>query len=102
MQPTITDDVIKELGIEVLTPEEQQDFVTSFYLAIRAKFSLIIAERLNDEQLEAFDAVIDKGDEDATEAWLKQNLPDYDELYLQIVDEVKTETREMIDSVSGK
>lgn len=69
------DQIISELGIENLTPEQQQDVLNEFRMLVGEA----LAKDLSDEQMTEYFAIID-GNEEVIAAWLAENVPDYKEM----------------------
>lgn len=67
-------ELIQELEIEHLTPEEQRHVIDEVHMQIGEA----LAEKLSPAQLEEFQQIID-GNEKVITAWLAENIPDYQE-----------------------
>lgn len=78
----MTDDqLIKDLGLEGLSAEQQADALDLFDLEVGRE----LEKSLSVEQKQEFQRIIDE-DRDFTEAWLRDNAPDYhnDPMFQQI------------------
>ena len=65
-------ELIQELGIENLTPQEQQNVIDELNMQVGEA----LAEKLTTEQLEEYQQIID-GNQEVITSWLASNAPDY-------------------------
>lgn len=72
------DQIVKELGIEYLSAEQQQDLINEYRIAIGE----VIAGDLSQDQLDEFDQII-QGNQEVIDRWLAKNKPGFesDSLY---------------------
>jgi len=77
----LDDQLIKDLGLENLTAEQQADALDLFDLEVGRE----LEKSLTVEQRQEFQKIIDE-DHDFIESWLKANAPDYksDPMFQQI------------------
>jgi hypothetical protein len=66
--------LISELGLSSAEPAQQEQLLQVFYSSLNMKLQMALADQINDEQLEALNAEIKKGD-DAAAAWIDSNIP---------------------------
>lgn len=69
------DQIINELGVQDLSPEQQQIVLDEFRMLVGEA----LAKDLSDEQMTEYFAIID-GNEEVIAAWLSENVPDYKEM----------------------
>jgi len=69
------DQIISELGIENLDPEQQQEVLNEFRMLVGEA----LAKDLSNEQMTEYFAIID-GNEAVIASWLTENVPDYKEM----------------------
>lgn len=67
-----TEDIIRQLGIESLPPDEQDKILDE----LDDRTGEAISQTLSDRQLTEYQAIID-GNQTVIDAWLDQNFPDY-------------------------
>ena len=81
---------LQEMGLQAM-PEDQKK---SFLEYIQGELELRIGERisrgLSEEQLAEFDKITDQ---DEATKWLERNRPDYREIVLRTIEEMKEEIR---------
>lgn len=66
------EDIIKRLGIESLSADEQEEIIDTLNERIGASISMSLTE----QQINEYQAIID-GRQVVIDAWLDQNLPNY-------------------------
>ena len=76
----IYQDLVKEFGLETLTPEHQEETLLSLSKSIQKQFFLDIHEKIGAEMFEALEASIKMGDQFYTTT-LKHLVPDYEEIF---------------------
>ncbi len=72
--------LIKELGLQNLSEDQQTLQLQKFYLALQKKVGMALEDKLSDEQLAEFEKVSDAGNDTVTADWLRQAIPDYDQV----------------------
>jgi hypothetical protein len=84
---------IKELGIENLNEEQQQNVLDEYKMQIGEA----LAKNLNEEQLAEFESIIN-GDQSVIDSWLVSNRPDYrnDSRYIEIVEATSVDNPENV------
>ena len=84
------EEFLQEMGLSAM-PEDQKK---SFLEYIQGELELRIGERisrgLSEEQLAEFDKITDQ---DEATKWLERNRPDYREIVLRTIEEMKEEIR---------
>ena len=77
-------DIVKQLGIEELSPDEQTDIIERY----EARIGEVLEEGLSEEQIHEYQAIID-GRQEVIDAWLRENDADYRDsaLYKALDDE---------------
>ncbi|MBP9852717.1 MAG: hypothetical protein QG629_600 [Patescibacteria group bacterium] len=72
--------LVEELGIATMPQEDQLAMLQDFVETLNMRLAMAVEDQLDDEQMKQFAAVEAKGDDSATEEWLHQQLPNYDEI----------------------
>lgn len=72
--------LVKELGLEGIKEEDQEEMLFSISKAIQKQFFLDAYERVGQEQFEALEASLKMG-EDFYATTLKHLIPDYEEMF---------------------
>jgi hypothetical protein len=86
--------LIKELGFDQVSDEQQAVSLQRFYETVQKRVGMALEDRLTEEQLAEFAKVSDKGDDKATEAWVRQAIPDYDKVIADETEAVKNDIKQ--------
>lgn len=78
--------IIKELGIEILPPEAQDEIVAKLGEVILKSVTVAIFEKLSDDARTEFERITKEGDEELIGRFLGEHVPDMQAL---MEDEVK-------------
>lgn len=81
----LDDKFLADIGLNELPAEQKQAFLQHIYEELELRVGTKLSEGLSDEQLEEFEAIIDRKD-DAIVAWLNQHAPNYhtDEVFTRL------------------
>lgn len=72
----LDDKFLQDLGLGELPDNQKQAFLEQVYSSLEERVGVQLSEGLSDEQLEEFEAIIDRNTE-KVDAWLVANVPDY-------------------------
>lgn len=72
--------LIQDLGLAQLSEDEQVLYLDEFLTTLQMRIGIAVEDALSDEQLAEFDKISAKGDDKATEAWIKEAVKDFDGL----------------------
>ena len=73
----LDDDLLKELGLDALPPEEKKKLLAHIYETLEMRVGMKLAEQMSDAQLSEFEQFIDRNDEQGALHWLETNFPNY-------------------------
>ena len=81
----LDDKFLTDIGLADLPEEQKKPFLQHLYDQLEYRVGMRLSEGMSDEQLEQFEAIIDKKAE-VVDAWIQQNAPTYasDELFMKI------------------
>mgnify|MGYP001334596027 FL=1 len=81
----LDDKFLSDIGLSDLPEEQKKPFLQHLYDQLESRVGMRLSEGMSDEQLEQFEAIIDKKAE-VVEAWVQQYAPAYatDELFVKI------------------
>ena len=81
----LDDKFLTDIGLSDLPEEQKKPFLQHLYDQLEYRVGMRLSEGMSDEQLEQFEAIIDKK-ADVVEAWVQQYAPAYasDELFVKI------------------
>lgn len=72
----LDDKFLQDLGLDQLPEAQRQAFLQHIYNELELRVGTQLSEGMSDEQLEQFEAIIDKNQE-VIEGWIAQYAPDY-------------------------
>ena len=72
----LDDKFLQDLGLDQLPEAQRQAFLQHIYDELELRVGTQLSEGMSDEQLEQFEAIIDK-DQGVIENWIAQYAPDY-------------------------
>jgi hypothetical protein len=75
----ITSEMLHQLGIHKSEADEKA-LIEHFEQTLNERVGVTIVDLLDDTQVEQLMDLTDKGDQEATTAWLQKNVPEYDDL----------------------
>lgn len=94
----ITPEILHQLGIHKSEAEEQA-LIEHFEQTLNERVGATIADLLDDKQVEQLMDLTEKGNAEATAAWLQQNVPEYDDLVKDEYDILMGELAETADKL---
>jgi len=86
-------DLLADLDLSQFTDAQRQIIEANLYGQYEDRLGEKIVPLINDEKFAQFEAVIDQGDEEKIELWLDQNVPGYENIAEQVLEELKQEVR---------
>ncbi len=97
--PNIQDDIIKELGIDQLPPEKQEEILTAMTEVILKRIILRVLENFDEAQKDEFEKVCSAGDQDQVNNYLMANVPDYENVIKDEIAKFKSEMHETVNTL---
>lgn len=91
----LDDDLLQELGLAALPPEEKKKLLAHIYETLEMRVGMKLAEQMSDAQLTEFEQFIDKNDEGGALKWLESNFPNYKDVVAAEFERLKTEIRQV-------
>jgi predicted RNA-binding Zn ribbon-like protein len=84
---------LEELGLGGLPTEEKNKMLAHIYETLEMRVGIKLAERMTDQQLDEFEAYIDRNDEAGALSWLESNFPNYKQVVADELQKLKDEIR---------
>lgn len=91
----LDDDLLQELGLTALPPEEKKKLLAHIYETLEMRVGMKLAEQMSDAQLTEFEQFIDRNDEGGALKWLETNFPNYKDVVAAEFERLKTEIRQV-------
>ncbi len=93
---SIQEDLLKELGLDQLPPEKQEEILTAMTEVLLKRLTIKVLEKLNDQQQEEFSQVSASGDADKINQFFAANVPDYEKMIQEEIGLFKKEMEETV------
>lgn len=89
----LDDNLLKELGLGELSPEEKNKMLAHIYETLEMRVGMTLAEQMSNEQLSEFEGFIDSNDESGALKWLETNFPNYKQVVADELEKLKAEIK---------
>lgn len=99
MPINIKDNLIKELGLEKLDKDTQENILTQMTESVLKRIAVSVLESLSEEDREEFIKLQSEGSSQRIEDFLNTKLDNYEKLVNDTVAEFKKEIKESIDNI---
>src|SRR5213596_1145031 len=87
----LDDDLLQELGLAGLPPEEKKKLLAHIYETLEMRVGVKLAEQMTDAQLSEFEQFIDSNNETGALSWLERNFPNYKDVVAAEFENLKRE-----------
>ncbi|MEK7160922.1 MAG: DUF5663 domain-containing protein [Patescibacteria group bacterium] len=99
MPTQLQQDILKELGINQLPVERQEEILVAMTEVLIKRLTLRVLENLSDAQQEEFEAVCATNDQEKVQAFLAANMPNYEQAVQEEIAVFKKEMKETVDAL---
>lgn len=101
MEPKLDEAFIEELGLAGLSEDKKRVLVQQLLETLQLRVGTRLSEDLTDEQLDAFDAVVESASDkaEAGAKWLEENHPHYKAIVNEETARLKDELHSNLDEV---
>lgn len=89
----LDDNLLKELGLGDLPVAEKNKMLAHIYETLEMRVGMKLAEQMTNEQLDEFEAFIDRNDEAGALKWLETNFPNYKQVVADELENLKSEIK---------
>ena len=86
--------LLEELGLGTLPADEKNKMLAHIYETLEMRVGMKLAEQMSNDQLDEFEAFIDKNDEAGALKWLEGNFPDYKKVVADELEKLKSEIKQ--------
>ncbi len=97
----LDDDLLKELGLDGMPPEEKKKFLAHIYETLEMRVGMKLAEQMSDAQLTEFEQFIDRNDEAGALKWLETNFPNYKDVVASEFEKLKAEVKQLAPQIQA-
>ena len=101
MDGTLSQNIIKDLGLDTLPPERQMQVLLGIGRVIQQNIILRVLELLPEEAKDEFDKLLAEkmNDEEAVLGFLRSKIPNLDQIVEEEISKFKEESAELLKSV---
>src|SRR5580765_3337580 len=85
--------LLEELGLGALPTEEKNKMLAHIYETLEMRVGMKLAEQMTNDQLDEFEAFIDRNDEAGALTWLETNFPNYKQVVADELEKLKAEIK---------
>lgn len=89
----LDDNLLIELGLGSLPATEKNRMLSHIYETLEMRVGMKLAQRMTNEQLDEFEAFIDRNDEAGALKWLESNFPNYKQVVADELEALKAEIK---------
>lgn len=89
----LDDNLLIELGLGSLPAVEKNKMLNHIYETLEMRVGMKLAQKMTNEQLDEFEAFIDRNDEAGALKWLETNFPDYKQVVASELEALKVEIK---------
>lgn len=89
----LDDNLLRELGLGSLPAHEKNRMLGHIYETLEMRVGMKLAERMTNQQLDEFEAFIDRNDEAGALRWLETNFPNYKQVVADELETLKSEIK---------
>lgn len=97
----LDDDLLKELGLGNLPPEEKKKLLAHIYETLEMRVGMKLAEQMSDAQLSEFEQFIDSNNEAGALQWLEANFPNYKDVVAAEFEKLKAEIAQVAPQIAA-
>ena len=95
----IQENIIKEMGLEELPEDAQEEILTKMTESVLKKIAIETLERLSDEDRDEFEKLQETAAPAEIDSFLSSKIENYEEMLQKIVSEYKEEIKESISNL---
>jgi hypothetical protein len=97
----LDDNFLQSVGLGNMPTEQKDAFLEHLYEELELRVGTRLSEGMSDEQLAAFEKLIDSNDESGALSWLETNRPDYKQVVAEELEKLKQEVSSNKDKILG-
>ena len=90
----IDDAFLQTLGLGALPQDEKDKMKAHIYETLEMKVGMRLASGMSDAQLDEFEGLMNKNDQEGALKWLETNFPNYKQVVVEELDKLKEEIKQ--------
>lgn len=92
-------DFFKEFGLEDVPDEKKEEMQMQIMELITSRFNRVVLLRLSEEDKQSLDKLLEGDDAQKADQFIAEKVPDYQDIYKQIVEDLKEEMSKIKEAV---
>ncbi len=97
----LDDNFLQSVGLGNMPADQKDAFLEHLYEELELRVGTRLSEGMSDEQLAAFEKLIDANDEAGALTWLETNRPDYKQVVAEELEKLRQEVAANKDKLLG-
>ncbi len=93
-QIKLDDSLLKELGLDKFSDADKDAMLGRIYQALELRMGMRMVKEVGPEKLKAFEELVKNGKDQEAAQWLKDNVPNYQQIAVEELDKLKAEAKE--------
>ena len=89
----IDDAFLESLGLGTLPQQEKENMKRQIYEALEMRVGMTLASNMTEAQLDEFEGLMNKNDEEGALKWLESNFPNYRQVVAEELEKLKAEVK---------
>jgi len=89
----LDDNLLQELGLGTMPVTDKNKMLAHIYETLEMRVGMKLAQQMTNEQLDEFEAYIDRNDEAGALKWLEANFPNYKQVVADELEALKKEIK---------
>ena len=89
MQPD--DNLLSRVNLDQFSEADRQKILKKIYEQLEDRVGAKVESMVTDEQFAQFEAIVDEADESKLDDWLEKNVPNYEQVVDEILQQLKQE-----------
>ena len=85
------DNLLTGINLDQFSEADQQKIQEKLYRQLENRVGAKVESIVSDEQFTQFESVVDQGDENKLDEWLEKNVPNYEQITSEILQQLKQE-----------
>ena len=85
------DSLLTGINLDQFSEADRQKILEKLYRQLENRVGAKVESIVSDEQFTQFESVVDQGDENKLDEWLENNVPNYEQITSEILQQLKQE-----------
>lgn len=90
----LDDKLLEELGLDKFEEAEKDKILAKINQSLELRIGSRIAQKVSEEELKKFTELAESGKDEEAAKWLKEQVPDYQQIATEELEKIKTDIKE--------